>query len=158
MDRETLAREDVHHCQGSEDAAALQRVLDEVHAPALVGTRRSIWHDAQVASALFPLLGSYAQAFLPVETKDALVIHPPALAHEKDVDAPVAKAAPRLGNLTDSQTKCGHVLLPAPVVVACAILAHEPAGTACGDFEALDEPTHARLPCRGLQDFFARTS
>jgi Restriction endonuclease AspBHI N-terminal/Restriction endonuclease len=117
MDRQALPSKDVDDVQRAKGVAVLEAIVDEVHAPALIGLGRQRRNDAQVGRALLPLLGADAEPFFAVQRVDAFVIHRPALALEKHRQPPIPVAPARLGQFTQTLALCTGVVIDPTAVV-----------------------------------------
>jgi hypothetical protein len=111
-ERQAFAGEDVDDGQRAKVVAVFEAVTHEVHAPALVRSRRDRRNNAQVTCPLLPLLGPDGQVFQAIQLIDAFVIHGPPFALEQHRQPPIAEAPSRLRQLSQPYPKGRLVFLP----------------------------------------------
>lgn len=157
--RQSLARERIDDRQGPQPAAVEQRVGDEVHRPAFVRLERSRL-TLTVCRADVPArsLEPQAQPLVPVETVDPLVIHPPTLPAQQDVDSEVAVAHPALGQITDAHPQRCLIGLGRAVADARPADAERGAAAPLAHPVRLLNLVHELASPSRRQSFFASTS
>jgi hypothetical protein len=88
---EAFAREVVDEGQDAEPAAVGERIRQEIHAPALVGTLRDR-HRRPCADCPFaPRSPAHLQPFLTIEATQLLVVHDDAFTLKQDVQPPITE-------------------------------------------------------------------
>src|SRR5512141_2065924 len=111
-----LPRELIHHGQNAERSPVRQLIAHKIHAPAVVRSYSYAgWHGPS-SRHLPSLFRSYNQAFLPVQSIDALGIHMPAFAPQQHRPPAIAVAHVRSRHLP--QTMAQHFIKHSPAPVA----------------------------------------
>ena len=109
LSRDAVVHSDVHalvaevvgHRQALHSPAVGQAVADEVHAPHLVDIAGHLQRHALGRRAAHLLALAHSQVGLAVQAPDALVVDARKLRAQQIVDAPVAEAPARMGDLDD---------------------------------------------------------
>src|SRR5215212_648313 len=91
LDGQRLAGEDIHDRKESDPPTPGQSVTHEVDAPLLVGSFWQRHPPPTVAGHAFAPPASYGETFLAIEPFDPLVVDPPALASQQDVQPSIAE-------------------------------------------------------------------
>ena len=155
---QALTGEVVHERQAAKAASAGKLVVNEVHAPALVGgggLRQGHPCDGGELSTAFAAQG---KPFLAVKPFGALVIddEPFGLEHGmQDGRTPARLACRPVPQAFAQRPVVGRQRL---VLERGAVPSREPADPALRKPKALSDLVHGRSACLGLQDFFARSS
>lgn len=149
LDPQALPAKIIDYRQDPEPPPVEELVRHEVHAPALVRSPGLGPLAPDLGAGAPPgAFGPQVQAFLAVEPPDPLVVHPPALPAEEDVDPLVAPADPDGVQLPDPHPQGGLRGGLPPVAVARAGEAEGPAGPPLRDPEALGQEVHQGAPLR----------
>src|SRR5580658_342864 len=101
---------------------------------------------------------AYLQAFQPVPTMDALLVHPPALTTEHHVDTQVPEAGPRMCDLPDPQAQRRLISRLALAIPSSVRELGEPNRLAHTQRVTLPNPLGQRATARWPQSFFRTTS
>ena len=129
LEREGFAGEDVDDAEHADLAPRGQGVLQKIQGPLFVGARGGGWAAAPDARRGFPPLLAHAQALLPVDPFDPLVVGHDPLPPPQRAEAPIAEAWTLGGQLAESTT---HRLVasptPLPVPDRGTRAAHHPTG------------------------------
>ena len=96
---QALAREVVDDVQHPEAAPIVQRIGDEVQAPALVRSLRHRHRRPRTQGPLAAAAAAHREPLLPVEPVDLLQVHSHALPPQQDRQPPIAEPAALVGQL-----------------------------------------------------------
>ncbi len=134
-------------------------VRDEVHRPALIGTRHLREIHAGRRREPPPTFGPHVQALALVQPVHALVIHVPPASTQDTVDAAVASSRPLARDLAHRLDELALILRARLVANRRALYADRFARATLGHREwGLDEKAHDLPSDRGRYHFFESTS
>src|SRR5450631_2008454 len=102
MKCQALTRELIDYRQNAEPPSVRQPLGDEIHAPALVGTRRPALRDALPLRTFSAPLCSHDQALFGIQTIDPLRVHFPALPLQQNRKTPVSVTHPAPSQFTQT--------------------------------------------------------
>jgi hypothetical protein len=108
-DRQTFTREDILHGQDPDAPAVVEAIGHDIHAPPLIRAGRRGGAHPELTDAFPPAVHPHAELLGPIEPIRLLLIDPPALPTEQDVQPPIAEPGARRGQLPQAHPQGGHV-------------------------------------------------
>src|SRR5215470_19914194 len=158
LDGQTFTCEDILHRQDPDAPTVVQAIGHEVHTPPLIWAGRCGGTHPELAGALPPAVHPHAELLGAVQPIRLLVIDGPALSAKQDVQAPIAEARARRGQLPQPHPQRGQVPPLRAVVEGRAIALDDVARSPCGYPKRRYQIARHLAPPGGPQAFFWRTS
>jgi hypothetical protein len=108
--RQTFACEVINNGQRAEPPSIKQRIRNKIHRPAVIRTPRLYAALPVCRADMSPWpLDPHAEAFLPVDPIHPLMVDPPSLAAQQNIDSKITVAHSYRGNLLDPHPQGGLV-------------------------------------------------
>lgn len=150
MDSQTLAGKVIDDVQAAEATAGRELVMNEVHAPTLVGTLGGSQGHSGHGWKLLAMLATQGEPFLAVDALGALVVDDKPLGFEdvvEDGSAPSwLEGRPVPQAMSQGDIVGGKVL----ILKAGTVPSRQPTDPACGEPKASDDFLHGRATRFGL--------